>query len=174
MIIEVLERRFGENMTRHSGVKWDDVERRLGGREEAAAVLERMEESGGEPDTIGFYKDTGKLIFCDCSRETPAGRRSLCYDEEALKKRLKNPPAGSAEAQAKMIGAEIMTEEMYRLLQSFGEFDLKTSSWIATPEKIRAQGGALFCERRYGEVFTFHNGADSYYSVRGWRGFILL
>ena len=133
-----------------------------------------MEESGGEPDTVGFDDETGKLIFCDFAKETPAGRRSLCYDDEALRKRTKNPPAGSAVHAAETLGVKLMTEALYRRLQILGEFDLKTSSWIATPPEIRELGGALFCERRYGTVFTFHNGADSYYSVRGWRGYILV
>ena len=134
-------------------------------------ILRRMEESGGEPDTIGFDDKTGGLIFCDCSKESPAGRRSLCYDDAALLKRKNNPPAGSAIRQAQEMGIELMTEAVYRRLQEFEEFDLKTSSWIATPDEIRQKGGALFCERRYGSVFTFHNGAESYYAVRGWRGY---
>ena len=133
-----------------------------------------MEESGGEPDTIGYDTKTRKLIFCDCAKESPAGRRSLCYDEKALKECTKNPPSGSVEQKAKEIGVTIMTEEIYQRLQSLGSYDLKTSSWIATPDNIRSKGGALFCERRYDTVFTFHNGADSYYSVRGFRGYILV
>ena len=159
---------------RHPGISWEIAEGRLRADESALKILKRMEESGGEPDVIGLDDETGKLIFCDCSKESPAGRRSLCYDDEALRKRVKNPPAGSAVYQAQEIGAELMTEAMYRRLQMIGEFDLKTSSWIATPDPVRRLGGALFCERRYGEVFTFHNGADSYYSVRGWRGFLLV
>ena len=131
-----------------------------------------MEGTGGEPDVIGFADDGERLLFCDCAPESPAGRRSLCYDEAALLARKKNPPAGSAERQAKELGVALMTESLYRRLQTLGEFDLKTSSWIATPDAIRSKGGALFCERRYGEVFVFHNGADSYYSVRGWRGYL--
>ena len=171
---EVLKKRFHDQMTLHRDLAWEDVEKRLQDHPEALEILRRMEESGGEPDTIGFDPDTGRLIICDCAKESPAGRRSLCYDEEALKKRKKNPPAGSAEAAAREIGISIMTEALYRRLQSLGEFDLKTSSWILTPEEIRRQGGALFCERRYGAVFTFHNGADSYYSVRGFRGYFLV
>ena len=173
-MIEILRKRFEENMDRHPDLNWDDVTTRLQGNANALETLKRMEETGGEPDTIGIDEATGKLIFCDCSKETPGSRRSLCYDEEALMKRKKNPPAGSAEAQAKEIGVELMNEELYRRLQTLGEFDLKTSSWIETPDSIRKQGGALFCERRYGAVFTFHNGADSYYSVRGWRGYVLV
>ena len=169
-----LKSRFLENMTRHPDVSWEYAEERLLKAPGALEILRRMEESGGEPDVIGQDSETGKLIFCDCSKESPLGRRSLCYDDEALRKRTKNPPAKSAVHQAEEIGAKLMPEAMYRRLQTLGEFDLKTSSWIATPDSIRKKGGALFCERRYGAVFTFHNGADSYYSVRGWRGYILV
>ena len=172
MIIEILKNRFIQNMSRHPDLEWDDVESRLNENEEALEALERMEESGGEPDTIGIDEKTGKLIFCDCSSETPAGRRGLCYDDEALQKRKKNPPEGSAMHQAQEMGVSLLSEELYRRLQELGPFDLKTSSWIATPDDVRNKGGALFCERRYDVVFTFHNGADSYYSVRGWRGYI--
>ena len=161
-------------MALHPDLAWSDVEARLREAPDAMEVLRRMEESGGEPDTIGFDAETGKLIFCDCAAESPVGRRSLCYDDEALRKRTKNPPAGSAAGKAREIGVSLMTETLYRRLQSLGAFDLKTSSWIATPEEIRQKGGALFCERRYGAVFTFHNGADSYYSVRGFRGYLLV
>lgn len=137
-------------------------------------VLKRMEESGSEPDIIGTDGNNGKLIICDCSQESPKGRRSLCYDDTALQKRTKNPPQGSAQHQAQEMGVRLMDEALYRKLQKLGTFDLKTSSWIDTPEKIRKLGGALFCERRYDTVFTFHNGADSYYSVRGWRGYVLI
>lgn len=170
-MIEILKKRFHENMTRHPDMRWEDVEVRL--NENNLTILKKMEETGGEPDTIGF-DETGKILYCDCSGETPKGRRSLCYDEEALRNRKKNPPSGSAEKQAKEIGVSLLTEAMYRRLQELEPFDLKTSSWIATPDEIRSLGGALFCERRYGKVFTFHNGADSYYSVRGWRGYICI
>ena len=173
-MLDILKKRFEENMDRHQGLEWAEVEKRIKNSSHALAVLKAMEESGGEPDTIGIDEGSGMIIYCDCSKETPAGRRSLCYDDEALKKRSKNPPAGSAVCQADEIGAMLMTEELYMKLQSIGEFDLKTSSWIATPDDIRSKGGALFCERRYGRTFTFHNGADSYYSVRGWRGYILI
>jgi hypothetical protein len=172
-MLTILKKRFSENMERHPGLDWDDVEKRLKVAPETLEILKRMEESGGEPDTIG-YDGSGRLIYCDCSAETPAGRRSLCYDDEALRKRTKNPPAGSAIHQALEMGIALMDESLYRRLQELGTFDLKTSSWIATPEDVRALGGALFCERRYGRVFTFHNGADSYYSVRRWRGYISL
>ncbi|MBO6093199.1 MAG: DUF4256 domain-containing protein [Oscillospiraceae bacterium] len=173
-MLEILKNRFQRNMSLHPELQWPDVENRLREKPEAIAVLRKMEESGGEPDTIGFDKKTGELIFCDCAKESPSGRRSLCYDEDALRRRTKNPPIGSAEKKAQEIGVSLLTEELYYRMQSLGEFDLKTSSWISTPQEIRQQGGALFCERRYGTVFIFHNGADSYYSVRGFRGYILV
>ncbi len=173
-MLEIIKARFSEHMELHPDLEWSELERRLREAPKAVEVLQRMEKSGGEPDTIGYDEKTGKLIFCDCSKESPTGRRSLCYDEKALQGRTKNPPAGSAERKAKEIGISIMTEELYRRLQSLGSFDLKTSSWIATPDDIRSKGGALFCERRYDTVFTFHNGADSYYSVRGFIGYILV
>ena len=148
-MIELLKARFSEHKGLHPDLEWSEVEQRLRAFPAAIAVLQKMEESGGEPDTIG-------------------------YDEKALRGRAKNPPSGSAERKAREIGVSLMTEELYRRLQSLGSFDLKTSSWIATPDDIRSKGGALFCERRYDTVFTFHNGADSYYSVRGFRGYILV
>jgi len=174
MMLELLKARFSEHKERHPDLEWSEAERRLRDVPAAVAVLQRMEESGGEPDTIGYDAKTGKLIFCDCAKESPAGHRGLCYDEAAFRGRVKNPPSGSAEQKAKEIGVSMMTEELYRRLQTLGSFDLKTSSWIATPEEIRSKGGALFCERRYDTVFTFHNGADSYYSVRGFRGYLLV
>ena len=173
-MLERLKTRFQENRMLHPELDWAYVEKRLREAPNAFEILQQMEESGGEPDTIGFDEETGKLIFCDCARESPAGRRGLCYDEDARKKRAKNPPADSAERKAQELGVSLLTEALYRRLQSLGEFDLKTSSWIQTPEEIRQKGGALFCERRYGTVFTFHNGADSYYSVRGFRGYFLV
>lgn len=173
-MIEILKKRFEENMNRHPDLEWASAEQRLKEHPEQLEILKRMEDSGGEPDTIGFDVNTGKLIFCDCCAESPKGRRSLCYDDAALLKRRNNPPAGSAMHQAEEIGVSLMTEELYRRLQELGQFDTKTSSWIATPDRIRELGGALFCERRYGTVFTFHNGAESYYSVRGWRGYICI
>ena len=171
-MLNILKTRFHENMTRHPDMDWAAVELRLIDRPDALEILRRMEETGGEPDVIGFADDGERILFCDCAKESPAGRRSLCYDEAALLARKKNPPAGSAERLAKEIGVSLLTEALYRRLQTLGEFDLKTSSWIATPDSIRSKGGALFCERRYGEVFVFHDGADSYYSVRGWRGYL--
>ncbi len=173
-MLETLRARFQTNKNLHTELNWPDVEKRLLENPASLEILRRMEESGGEPDTIGIDEKTGKLIFCDCSKESPSGRRSLCYDEKALQGRTKNPPSSNVERKAKEIGISIMTEELYRRLQSLGEYDLKTSSWIATPDDIRTKGGALFCERRYGMVFTFHNSADSYYSVRGFRGYILI
>lgn len=166
-MLEILKKRFCENMDRHPGLSWEDVEARL--TPGTLSALCRMEETGGEPDALEW---NGGVVYCDFSRETPAARRSLCYDEEALRKRAKNPPSGSAEKQAQEMGVKLMPEDMYRALQSVEPVDLKTSSWIATPAGIRSLGGALFCERRYNTVFVFHNGADSYYSVRGWRGYI--
>lgn len=171
---EILRERFMKNQNLHPDLKWSEVEHILDNNPEALAILRRMEESGGEPDTIGFDEETGKLVFCDCVKESPSGRRGLCYDDKALQKRIKNRPPGSAEQKAKEIGISLLTEELYRRLQSAGSFDLKTSSWIDTPDDIRSKGGALFCERRYDTVFTFHNGAESYYSVRGFRGYILI
>ena len=172
-MIKRLKERFEKNMNRHPDIAWDQVEARLRENPEVLEKLRKMEETGGQPDVIGT-DENGKFIFCDCSPETPAGRRSLCYDDEALRKRIKNPPASSAMHQANEMGIELLDEEMYSKLQKLGQFDLKTSSWIATPEEFRKLGGALFAERRYGRVFFFHNGADSYYSVRGWRGFVCL
>ena len=172
-MLEILKTRFQKNMQRHPDLSWELVEHRLQENEKALLALQRMEESGGEPDVIGCL-DGDRLLFCDCAKETPAGRCSLCYDEEALKKRKNNPPVGSAVRQAEEMGVELMTEELYYRLQALGEYDCKTSSWIGTPEELRKKGGALFCERRYGRVFTFHNGADSYYSVRGWRGYLVV
>lgn len=171
-MLTILKTRFLTNPNRHPDLEWAEAEARLLAHPEALAVLQRMEETGGEPDVIGRAGDGAAILFCDCAPETPAGRRSLCYDDEALRRRKKNPPAGSAQQQAHEMGAALLTEELYRRLQTLGEFDLKTSSWIETPAEIRRQGGALFCERRYGAVFTFHNGAESYYAVRGWRGWL--
>ena len=171
IMITILKKRFLENLSRHPGIEWQAVEERL--NDSVLAVLQRMEDTGGEPDTIGF-DETGALIYCDCSPETPLKRRSLCYDDAALQARKKNPPLSSAVSEAEKMGISLLDEKLYYRLQTCGEFDLKTSSWIDTPADIRQKGGALFCERRYGRVFTFHNGADSYYSVRGWRGYIRL
>lgn len=172
-MIDRLKERFHANTARHPEISWAEVEEKLNDSPHILDCLSRMEETGGEPDVIGRYED-GRIIICDCCRESPAERRSLCYDDEALRKRIKNPPAGSAVSQAEQMGVSILTEELYYRLQERGRFDLKTSSWIQTPERQRKKGGALFCERRYDRTFTFHNGADSYYSSRGWRGYVLL
>lgn len=169
-LLRTLERRFEKHMPRHEGISWDEVRARLEGDPDALASLHRMEESGGEPDVIGRNGAKGRVVFCDCSAETPAGRRSLCYDGEALAARKEHKPEGSAVEMAASMGIELLTEEEYRALQLLGEFDTKTSSWIRTPSDVRDLGGALFCDRRYGRVFTYHNGAQSYYAVRGFRG----
>ena len=164
--METIRNRFFEHPERHPGVEWDAVEALLGQDENNLRKLEWLEQTCGEPDVIVY---DGKLLICDCSKETPKLRRSLCYDGEARLSRKKNPPESSAIEEAENIGLRLMTEAEYYHLQTLGEFDLKTSSWIDTPQELRSKGGALFCERRYGRVFTFHNGADSYYSVRGFR-----
>ena len=169
-IFEVLRARFEKNPQRHPGLAWAEVADRLEGHPEALKVLREMEATGGEPDVIGRVKETGQVTFCDCSAESPEGRRSLCYDGEALAARKENKPSGSAIELAAAMGVELLTEEQYRELQRLGEFDLKTSSWVATPPGIRALGGALFCDRRYGTVFVYHNGVQSYYAARGFPG----
>ena len=173
-MLEEFKERFATNRDRHGDVTWDAVENALSHHPELGQAIAAMEESGGEPDVIGKDPTTGEILVCDCSPESPSGRRSLCYDDEALRKRRRNPPRGSALAQADEMGVSLLTEEEYLHLQTLGEFDLKSSSWIAAPSDIRGRGGALFCERRYGRVFVFHNGADSYYSTRGWRGIVRL
>jgi hypothetical protein len=171
-LLQSLRSRFEKNADRHKGVEWAKVLAKLEANPAAVQALSAMEVSGGEPDVIGQDKATGQLIFCDCSPESPSGRRSLCYDREALNARKENKPAGSAVEMARDMGIELLTEEQYRTLQQLGEFDLKTSSWIATPEDIRHLGGALFCDRRYGKVFVYHNGVQSYYAARGFRGLL--
>ena len=168
--MDTLQARFTKHMARHKGVTWADVQARIEGNAKALKALQAMEASGGEPDVIAQDKKTGELSFADCAAESPAGRRSLCFDAAALKARKENKPAGSAMDMAAAIGVELMDEAQYRALQALGEFDLKTSSWIATPADVRALDGALFCDRRYGKVFTYHNGAQSYYAARGFRG----
>ena len=168
-LISTLKERFEKNMGRHKGLKWEAVFAKLEGQGEKLKVLAEMEATGGEPDVIAFEKKTGEFVFCDCSAETPAARRGLCYDKKGLDSRKENKPAGSAVETAAALGAEMLDEDQYRALQDLGEFDLKTSSWIRTPDEIRALGGAIFCDRRYNHVFTYHNGADSYYSARGFR-----
>lgn len=167
-VLEVIEKRFKDNMHRHEGVIWEDIVRVFEKEPKKLGVLMMMEETGGEPDVVLLG---GVLTFCDCSKESPLERRSLCYDDEALESRKKNKPENSALGLADEIGIEILNEDMYRELQDLEAFDLKTSSWIETPDDVRKLGGAIFCDRRYGRVFTYHNGADSYYGARGFRGY---
>jgi hypothetical protein len=169
-LLRVLAERFEKNMNRHKGIDWVKVRAKLEKQEEKLWSLGEMEKSGGEPDVIGHDKKAGEYIFCDCSAESPAGRRSFCYDREALNSRKEHKPKNSAMDMAAAMGVEILTEEEYRELQKLGDFDTKTSSWIRTPADFRKLGGALFCDRRYGRVFVYHNGAESYYAGRGFRG----
>src|SRR5688572_16777534 len=171
-LLELLKARFEKNIARHKGLDWADVQKKLEDSADALWSLSDMERTGGEPDVIGRDKKTGEFLFCDCSAESPAGRRSVCYDREALEARKEHKPKDSAMNMAKTMGIELLTEEEYRDLQKLGEFDLKTSSWIKTPADIRKRGGALFCDRRYGQVFTYHNGAESYYAARAFRGLL--
>lgn len=173
-LLRTLEARFEANLHRHEGIGWEEVRGRLEKDPGAITSLQAMEMTGGEPDVIGRDEETGQIIFCDCSPESPKGRRSICYDREARVARKKHPPESSAREMAEEMGLELLTEEEYRRLQTLGEFDTRTSSWIATPAELRALGGALFCDRRYGRVFTYHNGADSYYAARGFRGALRL
>lgn len=172
LLMETLETRFAQNPHRHKGLAWADVLAKLQENGTGLNALFEMERTGGQPDVIGREEETGAFMFCDCSSESPAARRSLCYDDEALEARAKNKPAGSAVGLAAAMGVELLTEQHYRALQQLGEFDLKTSSWVATPQDVRRLGGALFCDRRYGRVFVYHNGADSYYGVRGFRAWL--
>lgn len=169
-LLGVLQARFEKNMNRHKGLDWAKVQAKLESNAEKLWSLSEMERTGGEPDVIGLDKKTGEYIFCDCSAESPRDRRSLCYDREALNARKENKPKDTAVDMATAIGVELLTEDQYRALQELGKFDLKTSSWVATPAEIRKLGGALFCDRRYDHVFLYHNGADSYYAARGFRG----
>ncbi len=171
-LIKVLIARFEKNMKRHKGIEWLDVHARLKGNSDKMWSLHAMERTGGEPDLVGQDKKTGEYIFYDCAAESPKGRRSLCYDREALESRKQNRPANSALDLAGSMGIEILTEEQYRELQKLGNFDTKTSSWVKTPAVIRELGGALFCDRRYDVVFIYHNGAESYYAARGFRGML--
>ncbi len=168
-LLNVLQARFEKNMNRHPGLAWANVKARLEAHPEKLRSLNEMESTGGEPDVVGFDQYTGEYIFYDCSAESPTGRRSLCYDREALELRKENKPANNALDMAAVMGIELLTEEQYRELQTLGNFDLKTSSWVKTPAEIRKLGGALFCDRRYGKVFVYHNGAESYYAARAFR-----
>jgi len=169
-LLGTLKARFEKNTSRHQGLEWTKVQAKLAANPAALGSLHEMEQTGGEPDVVGHDKKTGEYIFQDCAAESPSGRRSLCYDRGALDARKENKPKGSAMDMAAAMGVELLTEEEYRELQKLGKFDSKTSSWIRTPAHIRKLGGALFCDRRYDHVFTYHNGADSYYAARGFRG----
>ncbi len=169
-LLNVLKARFEKNMSRHKDIEWTHIQKKLEANSEKLWSLYEMERTGGEPDIVEYDKKTGEYIFYDCSIESPKGRRSICYDHPALESRKENKPADSALNMAENIGIEILTEEQYQELQKLGEFDMKTSSWIQTPNNIRKLGGALFCDRRYDHIFMYHNGADSYYAARGFRG----
>jgi hypothetical protein len=169
-LLKTLQARFEKNMNRHQRLEWAKVRARLEASAEKLWSLNEMEGTGGEPDVVGQDKNTGEYIFNDCSAETPKGRRSACYDREAWESRKEHRPKNNAMDMAAAMGVEILTEEQYRELQKLGDFDLKSSSWVRTPADIRKLGGALFCDRRYGHVFLYHNGAESYYAVRGFRG----
>ncbi|KQP39871.1 DUF4256 domain-containing protein [Pseudorhodoferax sp. Leaf274] len=171
-LLQLLQARFDSHLPRHVGIAWADVLARLDGNAAALAALQAMESTGGEPDVVGMDAASGRYLFCDCAAESPAGRRSLCYDGAALDARKENKPQGSAVQTAQAMGIALLTEPQYRALQQLGAFDAKTSSWIATPPEVRALGGALFCDRRYGQVFTYHNGVQSYYAARGFRGML--
>lgn len=169
-LLAILKARFEKNAARHPGIRWDAVEARLDANAAKLRSLSEMEESGGEPDVVARDKATGAVIFVDCAAQTPKGRRSVCYDQEALASRKEHKPKNSAVAMAAAMGIELLTEEQYRELQQLGEFDTTTSSWVKTPADVRRLGGALFCDRRYDQVFVYHNGAESYYAARGFRG----
>lgn len=169
-LLGTLKARFEKNMHRHKGLEWSRVKERLLSMDGKLWSLDEMESTGGEPDVVGYDKKTGEYIFYDCSAESPKGRRSICYDREALESRNEHKPEDNAVDMATAMGIELLTEEQYRELQKLGKFDTKTSSWVQTPADIRKLGGALFCDRRYDHVFVYHNGAESYYAARGFRG----
>jgi hypothetical protein len=169
-LLRTLKARFAKNLTRHRGLEWADVQARLEADTDKLWSLNQMEQTGGEPDVVGHDKKTGEYIFYDCSAESPNGRRSLCYDREALESRKEHKPRNSAVEIAAAMGIEILGEAQYRALQTLGQFDTKTSSWVKTPPEIRRLGGAVFCDRRYDHVFLYHNGAESYYAARAFRG----
>lgn len=171
-LLKTLEDRFEKHMGRHQALGWDTILERLTTNPDACRILADMERTGGEPDVIGYDASSDQYLFCDCAAETPSGRRSLCYDRDALNARKENKPSGCAVDAATAMGVELLTEAQYRALQALGQFDRKTSSWIATPDDVRRLGGALFCDRRYDRVFTYHNGAESYYAARGFRGML--
>lgn len=169
-LIKILKTRFEKNLKRHENIKWENVQKKLESNPEKLRSLNEMERTDGEPDVVGYDKKTDEYHFADCSAESPKGRRSLCYDRDALNSRKEHKPVNSAIDLANEIGIEILNEEQYRELQTLGNFDLKTSSWVKTPDDIRKLGGAIFCDRRYNNVFLYHNGAESYYAARGFRG----
>lgn len=171
-LLGLLNKRFGKYADRHAGIQWPDVQARLEAHPDKLRTLKQMEDTGGEPDVIGLDNTTGEYLFVDCAAESPKGRRSVCYDTEALNARKQHKPANSAVQLASELGIELLDEEQYRQLQTVGPFDQKTSSWLATPAEIRALGGAIFGDYRYGKVFVYHNGADSYYGARGFRGML--
>lgn len=171
-LLEVLKVRFNKNMNRHKDLEWAKIHAKLEANVEKLWSLNEMEITGGEPDVVGYVKQTDEYIFMDCSAESPKGRRSICYDHEALNARKEHKPGNSAMNMAAEMGIEVLTEEQYKQLQQLGKFDLKTSSWVQTPAAIRKLGGALFCDCRYNHVFTYHNGAESYYGARGFRGML--
>lgn len=168
-LLSILKLRFEKNINRHTGIDWPKVQQKLSVNSEKLWSLNEMEITDGEPDVVGYDQNTDEYIFYDCSAESPKGRRSICYDHDALEARKENKPKNSAIEMAKNMDVQLLTEEQYRNLQQLGDFDLKTSSWISTPADIRKLGGALFCDRRYNTVFTYHNGAESYYAARGFR-----
>ncbi len=169
-LLRALQARFEKNMSRHKGLEWAKIRAKLEANTEKVWSLNEMERTGGEPDVVGHDKKTGEYIFCDCSAESPKGRRSLCYDREALDSRKEHKPGGNAIDMAAAMSIELLTEEQYRELQKLGNFDTKTSNWVKTPSDIRKLGGALFCDRRFNTVFVYHNGAESYYAARAFRG----
>ncbi|PWS26484.1 DUF4256 domain-containing protein [Pedobacter yonginense] len=173
-IIQTLKKRFEANSNRHKGMDWQAIQAKLEAQKDKLWSINEMELTGGEPDVIGFNEQTNEYIFCDCSAESPKGRRSLCYDDEALQARKEFKPANSAIEMAKEMGIKVLNETEYRALQELGNFDLKTSSWIETPATIRKLKGAVFCDRRYDTVFVYHNGAESYYAARGFRGLLIV
>jgi hypothetical protein len=171
-LFNILKQRFEKNMNRHEGLAWEDVRSKLDAQPEKLWSIDEMEVTSGEPDVIGYDEETGEFLYVDCAAESPKGRRSLCYDFKAWESRKENKPQNNALDIAREMGIELLTEDQYRRLQELGNFDLKTSSWIKTPEEIRKLGGALFCDKRYNKVFTYHNGAESYYAARGFRGLL--
>ena len=173
-LLSILKSRFDKNSTRHTGIDWEEVQSRLQADETKLWSLNEMEVSGGEPDVIGKDKNTGAFIFVDCVAESPKGRRSICYDHEALESRKEHKPGNSVINMATEMGITVLNESEYRALQQLGKFDLKTSSWVATPAEIRKLGGAIFCDRRYDTIFVYHNGAESYYAARGFRGKLIV